>query len=114
MQKKIVAILLLSIAITAQAGFIDGNTLVKYMAQWEIAAAKNPSADFMSAGEYRGYLLGVVDLSDQILFCTPDNSNARQLGAVVAAYLKANPARWSEPAQKLVIAALAQSFPCKK
>jgi redox-sensitive bicupin YhaK (pirin superfamily) len=84
------------------------------MQEWEKYERKDPSANNLVSGVFMGYAAGVADAYDEIIVCPPDNSTVRQLSGVVAAFLKANPARWAEPADVLVKDALTQSFPCKK
>jgi hypothetical protein len=114
MFRKLVAAGLFCAAMNAQAGFLDGNSLVKDMREWEKYERKDPLANNLVSGVFMGYVTGVADAYDDIIVCPPDNSNVRQLSGVVAAFLNANPARWAEPADVLVKDALLQSFPCKK
>ena len=117
MLKKFFAVLLLSYAVMAQAGFLGGNKLVSDMRSFEVATVGGSNVttvQYLEATSFRSYVTGVADLGDGILFCLPSKSTNEQIGAVVAAFLKANPARWSEAANRLVMDALAQSFPCKK
>lgn len=110
---KLLAAGLLCAAINAQAGFFDGNSMAKDMQEWERYDRKDPLANNLVAGVFMGYVAGVADAYDEIIVCPPDNSNVRQLAGIVAAFLKANPARLAEPADVLVKEALLQSFPCK-
>ena len=114
MLRKLVTAGLVCAAMNAQAGFFDGNSLVKDMQEWEKYERKDPLANNLVSGVFMGYVAGVADAYDEIIVCPPDSSNVRQLSGVVAAFLNANPARWAEPADVLVKDALTQSFPCKK
>lgn len=111
---KLVAAGLFCVAMNAQAGFFDGNSLVKDMQEWEKYERKDPLANNLVTGVFMGYVAGVADAYDDIIVCPPDNSNVRQLSTVVAGFLNANPTRLAEPADVLVKDALLQSFPCKK
>lgn len=111
---KLVAAVLLCAAMNVQAGFFDGNSLAKDMQEWEKYERKDPLANNLVSGVFMGYVAGVADAYDEIIVCPPENSTVRQLSGVVAAFLKANQARWTEPADALVKDALTQSFPCKK
>lgn len=114
MFKKLVAAGLLCTAMNAQAGFFDGNDLVKDMREWEKYERKDPSVSNLIAGNFMGYVAGVADVYDEISVCPPENSTVRQLSAIVAQFLNANPTRLAEPADVLVADALKVSFPCKK
>ncbi len=114
MFKKLVAVGLLCAALKTQAGFFDGNELVKDMREWEKYERKDPSVSSLLAGNFMGYVAGIADVHDEISICPPDNSTVRQLSTVVAQFLNANPVRWVEPADVLVADALKKSFPCKK
>jgi hypothetical protein len=114
MFRKLAAAGLLCAAMNAQAGFFDGNDLVKDMHEWEKYERKDPLVSSLVAGNFMGYVAGVADVYDEISICPPENSTVRQLSTVVAQFLNANPTRWAEPADVLVADALKKSFPCKK
>ena len=114
MLRKLVAVGLLCAAMNTQAGFFDGNDLVKDMREWEKYERKDSSVSNLVAGNFMGYVAGVADVYDEISVCPPENSTVRQLSAIVARFLNANQARWVEPADVLVADALKTSFPCKK
>lgn len=88
------------------AGFWSGNELH----QWLLEAEK-PNFE---SGLFHGYVSGVVDVGNGILFCTGKDVTAGQYDAVVAKYVKNNPGKWDKTASSLVIEALREAFPCKK
>lgn len=99
----------------ANAGFYDGNKLkAKSDADERVLQGRSKGGDIADSGNYLGFVVGVHDVLDGVLFCTPSNASVGQVTAVVTQYLKANPAKWSESATTLVIGALAEAFPCKK
>ena len=55
----------------------------------------------------------VIDFARNITpFCTPDNSNYRQMVDVVSSFLTNRPEQRHEDASVLVIKALREAFPC--
>jgi hypothetical protein len=94
---------------TALADFFDGNRLKEWMDEKE-----QENGSRFEAGLFNGYVAGVVDAGNEILFCTPDGVTAGQFTAVVTKYLKENPEKWNLGASSLVIDALKVAFPCKK
>jgi hypothetical protein len=67
------------------------------------------------------YVMGVSDAIDMTSadsgvgspYCAPE-VESDQATQLVAKYLKRHPAKWSSPAPTLVVAALAEEFPCGK
>ena len=98
----------------AQAGYYDGNKLVSSMREWDKANRNDAGANYMEATTFTAYAVGVLDTLEGSSICPPMTSSISQIGAVVAQYLNANPARWSEPAHRLVKDALKKAFPCRK
>ena len=108
--KQILLTLFLSITpITVFAGFTDGNELH----EWLLEDEKENGSSFQ-AGLFKGYVGGVVDLGDGILFCTTTGVTRGQFSAVVAKYLKNNPEKWNKSADVIVTDAMKAAFPCKK
>jgi hypothetical protein len=93
----------------ATAGFTDGNELYQWMLEDE-----NPNGSSFKSGLFKGYVNGVVDLGDNILFCTTTGVTRGQFTAVVAKYLKNNPEKWNTSADSIVVEALKEAFPCKE
>lgn len=92
---------------SVSAGFMTGNKLKSYMDDSEKGA-------FFNGGVYRGYIIGVHDAFDSVLFCTPKDATQGQVTAVVSKYLNANPETWNKPADEIIVSALLIAFPCKK
>lgn len=91
------------------AGFTNGNELQEWLSESEAA---NESR--YHTGLFRGYVSGVVDTGNDILFCTGSGVTRGQYSAVIAKYIKNNPEKWNKSASSLVIEAMQQAFPCKK
>ena len=109
MKKVLIAFIIAVNANSVFAGFTNGNELYRWLEESE-----NSSGSPFESGLFSGYVAGVVDTGDGILFCTTSGVTRGQNSAVVAKYLKNNPEKWSQPADTLVIDAMKQAFPCKK
>lgn len=94
------------------AAFLDGNDLYKFHLE-DKKLNNNQNGSYFHSGYFTGYIVGITDLADGLLFCIPANASVRQLSAVVAKYLEANPQIWTNKADKIVVNALATSFPCQ-
>lgn len=85
-----------------------GNDLVR----WEIEY--NRGATTWSGGLYLGYIAGIAEFTNGILFCAPPGATQGQNAAIVSKYLKNNPEQWTDSASTIVLAALQSSYPdCK-
>ncbi len=93
----------------SHADFTTGNELQEWLSESE---GGNESR--YDTGLFRGYVSGVVDTGDDVLFCTTQGVNRGQYTAVVAKYIKSNPEKWNMGASLLVIEAMEKAFPCKK
>jgi hypothetical protein len=108
--KKLITIaLLFMVCGDVYAGFTAGNELQEWLSKSE--AANESRYD---TGIFRGYVSGVVDTGDGVLFCTGNGVTRGQYTAVVSKYIKNNPEKWNKGASYLVIEAMQQAFPCKK
>ncbi|OKO47366.1 hypothetical protein BMH52_15680 [Pseudomonas sp. BTN1] len=105
-----------SLAVTAAllAGFASspawsatGNDLV----QW---GANSPQGSKFIDGAYMGYISGIADFSNGVLFCAPKGVTNGQNVAIVSKFLKNNPERWAEQAPQLIVAALSAAYPACK
>ncbi|MBJ2129102.1 hypothetical protein JC525_09145 [Alteromonas sp. IB21] len=106
--KKVILILALMLPINAAiAGFTDGNKLYQWMLEDE-----KQNGSFQS-GLFSGYVIGVADFGDQILFCMTVGVTSGQVNAIVAKHLKNNPEKWNKAANAIVVDALREAFPCK-
>jgi hypothetical protein len=90
------------------AGWTDGNKLMEALEGQE----KNDTS--YRSGYFDGYVQGVADASVGMLWCSPPNVKAGQLSKIVAKYLRAHPELLHNGAEKLVINALQEAFPCNK
>ena len=102
MNKNIISIAaaaLISIAQPSSAQMVNGNILLDFMEE--------------SNAFDVGYVIGVYDAHQNIDFCVPRGVSSGQLNDVTKIYIMSrSQAVRLEPAQKLVRAALAQSWPC--
>lgn len=84
-----------------------GNDLIEW-------GKDNPKGSRFIDGVYMGYISGIADFSNGILFCAPNGATNGQNVAIVTKFLKNNPERWTEQAATLVVAALSAAYPsCK-
>ena len=109
MKKFLIALIIAVNANYVFAGFTNGNELYQWLEEYE-----KPKGSNFESGLYGGYVAGVVDAGNGILFCTTSGVNRGQNLAVIAKYLKNNPEKWSQSADVLLINAMKQAFPCKK
>ncbi len=90
------------VATTAHAGtFKNGNTLLSDM--------NSQSATRAIA---LGYVIGVVDALDNVIFCVPSGATAGQAHDMVQNYLESNPAIRHLPAHNIISHALKTVWPC--
>ena len=106
---RIAALLLSALTSTNVFGeFYSGTTLFQYL-----------EADLKGGAGYKegigtGYVVGVFDSVSGILVCSPDGVTIRQVKQVVFNYMEKRPESWNQSADQSVIAALKQTWPCKK
>lgn len=105
--KKI--ILGLIVALSLNADFTSGNELQEWMSE-----LKKENGNLHSIGLFRGYVSGIVDIGDGILFCTPQGTTRGQYTAVAIKYIEHNPEKWNLGASTIIQNALENAFPCKK
>lgn len=91
------------------ADFTDGNELQHWLSESE---STNESR--YHSGLFRGYVSGVVDTGNDVLFCTGNGVTRGQYTAVITKYIRNNSEKWNNGASSLVIEAMQQAFPCKK
>jgi hypothetical protein len=103
--KTCILLLLLFIPLETFADFVSGNALYNW--------SKEKESNYIK-GLFGGYVIGIVDTTDGILFCIPKGSSVGQLNAVVKKYLEQNPEEWNKSASNIVILSLEKAFPCKK
>ena len=103
------------IAPTANAGFYNGQKLKQESdAAERVNAGRGDINDGMNAARWQGYIAGVHDSYDGIMFCTPRTATLAQIAEVVRQYLIRNPAKWNQAGSLLTIQALQDAFPCKR
>ena len=92
---------------------LPGDKLVEYCREYEKAER---GEKYLPGGDayFRGYVSGISDAYDEILFNSPLDSKSGQLYAIIVKYLNENPEKWNEPARNLVINALQKAFPLTK
>jgi hypothetical protein len=101
---KLIAAAVLLAASTANAGFITGNKLMSYL----------ESNDSIENGLGLGFIAGVHDAGDGVKFCTPANTNIKQLRDMVLDILRKVPSERHNSADLYVEAAFANQWPCEK
>ena len=90
---------------SAHAQFKDGNYVYNQMQK-----------DYASSEWFNaiGYVVGVADSNNGVIFCLPQTATAMQLFDLSKQYFAENPASRHFPAAILISAALARPFPCPK
>ncbi len=116
MRKLILAFAVVIPSSLAYAGaFYSGNEMVAdYRAHQRILSdGPRDEEDFHKANEFLGFIQGVHDTLNDVVFCTPIRATSGQVAAVVIKYAENSPERWDGPAAALTIDALMEAFPCK-
>ncbi|WP_156526294.1 Rap1a/Tai family immunity protein [Pseudomonas antarctica] len=98
---------LLGVLLSGNAWSATGNDLI----QW---GTNGPKGTTFMDGVYMGYISGVSDFSNGILYCAPPGVTNGQNVAVVTKFLKANPEKWTEQAASLIVQALTKAYPACK
>ena len=88
----------------AQADFLTGNDLLQRLDD-------NTHGNTMLS---IGYVMGVFDVGQSVLFCAPAGVTAGQVRDMAAAYLRGFPARRNKGAEYLINEVLAATWPCPK
>jgi hypothetical protein len=113
-----VIFILLCASLVSHAGinynYIDGSTLKNWIdASDRVDSGNVQPVDFQKVGRLDGYVIGVHDSWEGIMFCGTDRVRAGQLIALVTKYVRENPDQWHHSGSNIVIAAIAPSCPCK-
>lgn len=90
---------------SSAATYFSGNTIN----EWMESEAKGQR---YSTSLLLGYVAGVVDATDTILFCLPSGVTAGQSVAIVKKYVKEHPEHWNSSGSAIVATALSGAFPC--
>jgi hypothetical protein len=98
----LLGLLVVLMPVLSSAGFYDGNSLKKI----------SESQNLMDEGQFRGYVIGIIDLDDYTEFCIPNGVKVSQASAIVKKYLTENPHEWHLQASTIVVRALKKDFPC--
>lgn len=102
----IITALLASVGFTTPASaVVSGNALLKS------CEAQEGSED---RGTCKGFIMGVVDLGDEDLFCIPAGRGVtyRQIHDIVMKTLRDIPTIRNEPATDIISAVLMSTYPC--
>ena len=108
MKKLTSRIALAGLMVSGPAWALTGNDLVKMIPPYE-----GSIGDF-SGGMFLGYVVGVAETSNGVLFCSDSGVTNGQNAAIVIKYLRNNPEKWANGANWLVLDALTTAHPpCK-
>ena len=111
-RQYVVILLLALVCARTYAGFLAGNDLVENMREFDKIHVTD-DYDIFKASAYHGYVAGVFDtLFSQGKICASADVTHAQINAIVAKYLKENPAKWAQPADQLIYLAFLPAFPC--
>ncbi|MEY1373751.1 Rap1a/Tai family immunity protein [Providencia rettgeri] len=116
MVKKYLLALVSMIPMCASAGFSDGKELDQYatlLTQYN-NGKKLTDHQFMDVSYFQGYIAGVYDTGDGVLFCTNGKANLKQMTDITTMYLSKYPEKRDIQGADLVVNALSEKFPCKK
>ena len=102
--KRLLIALTAALAFSAQAQFVSGNMLLSDMDD-------TASTSRMYA---LGYVAGVVDSLNQVVFCLPSTVTVGQVHDMVRNYIRNTPAERHLPGDVLISKAFGVAFPCKK
>lgn len=106
----VVGLTCLFMSLPAYAGFLSGSMLYGRLAKDQQGEKNYP------AGVAAGYVVGVFDATEGVLFCAPKDKggvSVLQVKQVVFNYMKAHPKQWNYSARNSVVAALRATWPCK-
>ncbi len=94
----------LSAPVLAQRQVISGEELAVWLSQ----------AGESGRGAFAGFVLGVHDAFNEIMFCTSREVSASQIEHAVSGFLNTHPELLYKSGADLVREALAGAFPCRK
>lgn len=110
MKKLIFLVLVISFSF---AYFMDGNRLYQNGLEYHKNLMGEKSS-WVDVGLYDGYVMGVFDSYNGVLFCSPINVTSGQVFDIVFKYLQNYPENRNLSANTLVFKALNKIWPCKK
>ena len=106
--KKLLSVLILASSLFASNAMVDG------MKAWNAVEAGEKQYSRVDAGFFLGYVFGVKNTLNNIIFCIPKEVPSKQILNIVADYVKNNPDQWSKSYTSLVITPLKEVYPCPK
>ena len=101
--KKLMVVMAL-VGGSAQAEFYSGNEILQRM----------QADSHIERAVALGFVAGVADAWDGIMFCPPESVTTGQARDVALRFLIINPGKRHRPAAELVMDALAESWPCAR
>lgn len=111
----LVLVLTVIIASSAFGVFYDGNWLIKGWREYQkIMDSRIGEKDLMSAASFSGYVTGVADALNEVLFSIPAGTTRDQICQIVGNYLEKHPERWTVSANILVADALKEAYKLKR
>lgn len=100
-----------SFLLPGAAHAFTGNDLSFWVKTYE---KRNEPGSGWDPGAFVGYVAGVSEVAQGVLFCAPDTATHGQSAAIVAKYLKENPEQWDKSASSIIVTALSSAYPkCK-
>ena len=79
-----------------------------------VSEGSGSTLDYQPSALFQGYVQGVIDTLDGVIICPARNAKSGQVAAIVSKYLKANPEKWGDGGETIVVNALRPVFPCNK
>ena len=107
--KYIIAGIFLFSSLNVSGGFEGGTTLLD-----ACDTPKSSDVYYQSNARCIGYISGVFDLADGILFCAPKEVTRGQVWDIAVKYLREHPEQRHTVASDSVIESLREVFPCPK
>jgi hypothetical protein len=91
----------------ASAGFMDAKELSDL---YELQGTPDNRSPVYP--KLYGYVIGVHDLGESILWCAPDGTRVAQVLKVVQNHISAHPESWNNSAAEEISKALKAAWPC--
>ena len=98
-------ILMLALAGSAHAEFVDGNGLLNQL---------RDTGSYFKQGHSMGYIAGVADMGYGVVHCAPSNLTEGQLSDMIKNYLENTPAERHLTGDVIVNKVLKTMWPCAK
>jgi hypothetical protein len=109
--KKLIYLLLMFSFLFA-GSFINGNKLYNVgLENYKIQLGDR--GNWIDSGFYMGYVEGVFDSYNKVLFCSPLNITSGQVHDIIFKYLQNHPEIRNLPANLIILKALKKIWPCK-